>query len=1278
MTETGTVNVTVTNTDDGATISGDLTGSADEDNAPTGTLSGTDVDGLADGTLWTISSNGTNGSATIDPATGAWSYTPNADFNGSDSFEVTLTDDQGGTTTQTVTVTINAIADVVDDTLTVAEGSSVQANVITGTNGASADNFEGTATLTDVTNGTNGTVTLDDATGTLTYTPTGDFVGTDSFTYTVTSGGVTETGTVSVLVVDETPPVVGPLDITMETDSGNDDYLTSNNHPELTFTGEPGMEILIKGPDGELLDSSQYEVVEEPEGTYTVVFVDADPDEEGEQPFGDYANGEATENDVNTGDGVYTLIGVDESGNESELEPFVIDTHAPGQSDEDIPLGPVDIQDSSDTGENELLTQDNNPVLEFTGEPGLEIELIGPDGTPLDPDQYIVEEIPGENEGDPSTYIVSLADADPSTEGDDPFGDYAEGDATENGAREGDGEYRIMARDEAGNETEVDRFEIRTGPCDEGLDAPQCDRDNDGLTNAEELELGTDPENPDSDGDGYCDGSRGVADLCVGGEDLDDDGQIETGESDPLDPCDPDRDAPNCDRDGDGLTNQEEEQLGSSPVDPDSDGDGLLDSEDLSTAGAPLDACIPNPNADACDRDGDGIPNREDTCPDDADPTDLDKDGDGVGDVCDPDADGSGIDDDYLLYGGGLGGGCNAVRGNGTSILGLLALLLIGRRRKRGGHRQKLLPAVGAMVAIAFFAISAVAQNRFDVPVERLRPAINEEGILDVESGKVGEHMDWDAAMWVGYALNPLVAYKPDDEGAFQRAGALVSHRIAANLVASLSLYDWISVGVDLPTTLMQIGNNFEGVSGIPTFRAGIGDLRLVPKFNLMRAEDFGVDVSIVPALTVPTAMPDNSFLGDGNYTFVPELAVSRDFDRGIRVAGNLGMKLREAQDLENIQVGQELGYRVGAAYDLREYDASLPIELVASASGGVVVQPLASGLYDASAELNAGINWFPNPATTVFVAAGAGMLPGLGSPDARIFAGVRFLERRRDSDGDGFDDRDDDCPNDAEDVDQFQDEDGCPDPDNDQDGVLDVDDQCIMTPGVAEFAGCADTDGDGIQDSEDKCPDVPGIAAFTGCPDTDGDGIQDSEDKCPNEAEDFDSFEDEDGCPEADNDNDGVLDAADQCPTEPETPNGFADEDGCADEAPTMVNITDAKLEILEKVYFDTAKATLQTRSYPLLDEVARVLDVRKDMKLITVEGHTDSMGNDDYNLNLSQARAQTVLEYLVSKGIERSRLQAKGYGETKSVQSNQTATGREANRRVEFTITELEKKAE
>jgi outer membrane protein OmpA-like peptidoglycan-associated protein len=124
----------------------------------------------------------------------------------------------------------------------------------------------------------------------------------------------------------------------------------------------------------------------------------------------------------------------------------------------------------------------------------------------------------------------------------------------------------------------------------------------------------------------------------------------------------------------------------------------------------------------------------------------------------------------------------------------------------------------------------------------------------------------------------------------------------------------------------------------------------------------------------------------------------------------------------------------------------------------------------------------------------------------------------------------------------------------------------------------------------------------------------------------------------------------------------------------PVIKNIMMNPIEVgvtvrLKNIYFDFDKTTLKPESFVELD---KVVDFLKQNSHVSVEiaGHTDSKGSDDYNLNLSQGRSQSVVDYLASQGIDKSRLQAHGYGETKPIDTNETDEGRANNRRVEFTI--------
>ncbi|MBD3288873.1 OmpA family protein [candidate division KSB1 bacterium] len=251
-----------------------------------------------------------------------------------------------------------------------------------------------------------------------------------------------------------------------------------------------------------------------------------------------------------------------------------------------------------------------------------------------------------------------------------------------------------------------------------------------------------------------------------------------------------------------------------------------------------------------------------------------------------------------------------------------------------------------------------------------------------------------------------------------------------------------------------------------------------------------------------------------------------------------------------------------------------------------------------------------------------------------------------KDTDHDGIEDKFDLDIETPEDFDGFEDRDGKPDLDNDQDGVPDKLDKA---PNSAE-------DIDNFQDDDGK-PD----------PDNDGDSILDQFDRCPHFPEDIDGYEDEDGCPDFDNDGDTIPDSLDQCPNWPEDFNGYLDEDGCPDEKPAFAEVKRGEKVVLKGVNFTTNSARLTDSSFVILNEVVKTLKAYPDI-MIEICGYTDSIGDWKHNLLLSEQRAESVKKYLVSQGIDESRIKTQGFGEQNPVASNKTKAGRAANRRIEF----------
>ncbi|MES1220258.1 MAG: OmpA family protein [Bacteroidota bacterium] len=265
--------------------------------------------------------------------------------------------------------------------------------------------------------------------------------------------------------------------------------------------------------------------------------------------------------------------------------------------------------------------------------------------------------------------------------------------------------------------------------------------------------------------------------------------------------------------------------------------------------------------------------------------------------------------------------------------------------------------------------------------------------------------------------------------------------------------------------------------------------------------------------------------------------------------------------------------------------------------------------------------------------------------------------EKVKDKDKDGVVDKDDACPTEPGTALTK----GCPDKDGD--GIADNDDKCPAVAGLKKYDGCPipDKDGDGVNDEQDKCPDIAGLKKYNGCPvpDSDGDGINDEEDKCPQVA----GVKKYNGCPVPDSDGDGVNDEEDKCPQT----KGTKENNGC----PVI------KKEVVEKInyaakqiQFEYTKATIQTSSYKVLDDVVKVLNQDPSL-ILSIEGHTSNDGVYEANMRLSQARADNVKAYFISKGIDKSRLKAQGFGPNNPLNSGKTAAEKAKNRRVELKLT-------
>jgi OOP family OmpA-OmpF porin len=564
------------------------------------------------------------------------------------------------------------------------------------------------------------------------------------------------------------------------------------------------------------------------------------------------------------------------------------------------------------------------------------------------------------------------------------------------------------------------------------------------------------------------------------------------------------------------------------------------------------------------------------------------------------------------------------------------------------------LVACCALCAILTAARDAAAQSAGNLTLDAFRPAMDSRGYLTVNASQTlgnGEmsfglgSLDW------GHDLLELDAhgntYSIDD-------------MLTATLIAAVGLHlgpAELEVGASLPLRIMSgsRGPNSLGDPSTPnddkTFGVdgqGLGNVGLHLKARLLRT-DRGphLGLALIGSLYLPTISPKDRFLGETQ--LVPQLVGVLDTelgkDRALRIALNGGVRLRNSTTFtnsdpgplmapvtdESITVGSELPFGAGVAYAI----AKQRFDLVGEVFGAL---PLGAHQRYQPLEALAGVKLYLARNSFLTLGAGRGLVTNQGAnPAVRAFIAIVFEPRVGHRDGDAVADE--------------------------------------VAPGPAPVPeGVSDRDGDKIPDTIDKCPDEPedydGFQDEDGCPDPDNDGdkILDVDDLCPNAPEDVDGFEDEDGCPDLDNDHDRIPDTLDRCPNEPENYNGFQDDDGCPDHG--VVERVVSGIVTMEPIQFEYNSAVIRRDSFYILDAVVATMNGNPDIALIEVQGHTDERGDDAYNLDLSVRRAAAVVSYLVGHGVAAKRLTSQGYGETQPIARGHTEAAWKQNRRVAFLL--------
>jgi OOP family OmpA-OmpF porin len=497
-------------------------------------------------------------------------------------------------------------------------------------------------------------------------------------------------------------------------------------------------------------------------------------------------------------------------------------------------------------------------------------------------------------------------------------------------------------------------------------------------------------------------------------------------------------------------------------------------------------------------------------------------------------------------------------------------------------------------------------------------------------------------------------------DGSYNSNAGVVDQQMFVHVGASLVLGDWIRLGVNVPLNVMDNGTNSKDASGNTVFapsNPGVGDVRLGADFRILGKYASPFELALGGQYFIPSGQ-QSDFTGDGLSHGLVRLQAAGE--AGVfAYALNLGYQFRAHETfIDGSAYGSGLVY--GAAAGLRVADRHLLVgpEIYGEANTA------ANGYFFAreSSPLEAllGLHYTIGEDWRVGAAGGPGITHDLGSPTARVILSFEWVPGYHppppppekivvkevppppaDKDGDGVPDSEDACPDVAGVKTDDPKTNGCP-PDKDKDGIVDSEDACPDVPGVKtddpKTNGCPpDKDKDGVADADDACPDVPGVK--TDNPKTNG---------CP-----------------PDRDGDGVLDNDDACPDAPGPKTDDPKTNGCPKAA-----VVNGMIKISEQVKFATGSAKILKDSDELMGAVADIFLKHAEIKMVRIEGHTDNVGKPAANKALSQARANSVRDWLVKHGVDKKRLNTIGYGDTKPIDDNATEAGRKNNRRVEFHI--------
>lgn len=547
-------------------------------------------------------------------------------------------------------------------------------------------------------------------------------------------------------------------------------------------------------------------------------------------------------------------------------------------------------------------------------------------------------------------------------------------------------------------------------------------------------------------------------------------------------------------------------------------------------------------------------------------------------------------------------------------------------------------------VLVAAVAATSAAGQTLSSPLvafdaERLRLSAAATDSLLVDSGRLLSEGGYRLSLLANYERGILVL-----EGSDGESRSILHYRTSAWLMGAWSPVERLELSARLPVIISQGGHGAETLAGVAEpSSSGLGTPEVGGRYSLLQREE-GAPVSLAVGLDVGLPGGRASAFGRqehwAGFQLSPRVSLGREVGM-FALGASVGARVRSKEVEPGRDVGTELEQGLVVATRGDGLRGELALQVAES-----LVHP------DVAVELLGGVRLPIGQGFELNALAGHGFTDIPGTPSWRAGVGIAWVHNPP--------------PEDVCQGGRKHTPEQCPDNDDDGDSVPNKVDRCPLEAGSPDNAGCPDRDseGDGVVDRLDRCPNEVGTPDHGGCPapDSDGDGVPDGSDRCPNERGTVEAQ----GCPAVrDTDGDGVPDATDRCPKEP----GVPSRQGCPEPVPPPV--TEEQLSLADrKIIFPVGLSEIQGDSARMLDELAGLLKSRPGVS-VRIEGHTDNTGPEQLNRTLSQERAEAVRAYLIQRGIAGSRLEARGYGSSRPVASNDTPEGRSENRRVEFIVT-------